>query len=517
MVALFDRIVAAADPQRMAIDSPDGSLTYGELLDRARALATELGRRPRPILLYGHKQPAMLVGILAALCRERPYLPVDPSAPANRIVHMLDAASPTDAVLIETPPLELLDELHRRDLAIRVLDPGADELVSPTRPAAQSADVERADPAEAPAYILFTSGTTGVPKGVPIPYRALTSFTNWLLESQRFLPRGETFLNQAPFSFDLSVMDLYGSLLSGGTLFCITRDEIGDPRRLFARLDGSPISVWVSTPSFARFCLAEPRFRQTMLPALRRFLFCGETLPAAVARELIRRFPNAEVWNTYGPTETTVAITGLRIDEAQAAADAALPVGWPFPNVEVLICDPVNPHRSLPNGETGEIVIAGQQVAHDYLFASPPVEGPVGPFFDLTDGRRAYRTGDLGRIDPTTGLLYWDGRIDRQIKLHGYRIELEEIEAQLRAVAGIVDAAVLVVERGGHPEHLVAFVVPEFGSDLPTDELGLTALVRTALAQHLPAYSLPRIVRPIPQPPLTTNGKLDRRALSEQL
>jgi D-alanine--poly(phosphoribitol) ligase subunit 1 len=357
-----------------------------------------------------------------------------------------------------------------------------------------------------------------VPKGVPIPYRALASFTSWLLESQGFVPRGETFLNQAPFSFDLSVMDLYGSLLTSGTLFSITRDEIADPRRLFARLDGSGVSVWVSTPSFARFCLAEPRFRQAMLPRLRRFLFCGETLPVAVARELIHRFPDAEVWNTYGPTETTVAITGLRVDAGMAAADGPLPVGWPFPGVELSIRDPADPGRIREPGEIGEIVIAGRQVARGYLSASlPPDNGAVGPFFDLADGGPAYRTGDLGKIDPATGLLFWDGRIDRQIKLHGYRIELEEVEAQLRAVPGIVDAAVLVVERGGRPDHLVAFAVPAAWSDLPTDERSLTSLIREALAAQLPSYALPRFVRTVPTPSLTTNGKLDRRALSERL
>jgi D-alanine--poly(phosphoribitol) ligase subunit 1 len=517
MERLFDRIVAVANPERRAIDSPDGSLSYGELLDRARALAGALGHHTGPILLYGHKQPAMLVGILAALALDRPYLPVDPSAPVNRIARMLEATRPDDVILTEQAPAELTSELARRDITPRVLDARADDLFQQPRPVPAKVPPS-ADPPESPAYILFTSGTTGVPKGVPIPYRALASFTSWLLESQRLVPRAETFLNQAPFSFDLSVMDLYGSLLSGGTLFCVTRDEIANPRLLFARLDGSPITAWVSTPSFVRFCLAEPRFRQTMLPSLRRFLFCGETLPPAIARELLRRFPAAEVWNTYGPTETTVAVTGLRIAATLATSDEPLPVGWPFPGIEVLIADPANPRAARPLGELGEIVIVGQQVARDYLLVSPPSDADrIGPFFDLTDGRRAYRTGDLGRIDPETRLLFWHGRIDRQIKLHGYRIELEEIEAQLCAIPGIVDAAVLVVERGGQPDHLVAFAVPAVGGDLPLDEQALTALVRPALAAHLPSYALPRFVRPIPLPPLTTNGKLDRRALSERL
>ncbi len=518
MATLFHRIAAVMDPERPAVISPDGTLSYAQLLDRAIALAQSLPEEGAPIVLYGHKQPAMVVGILAALYLERPYIPVDPSAPPARVARILEAAKPGVAVLAEEPPGELTAELDRRGILVRHLDPLATEGAGPKSDSGAKPDTKNAEDPEALAYIMFTSGTTGVPKGVPIPYRALTHFADWLLASQGFVPSGEVFLNQAPFSFDLSVMDLYGSLLSGGTLFCITRDEIGDPRRLFSRLPGSQLTVWVSTPSFARFCLAEPRFGDAMLPNLRHFLFCGETLPPAVARELIRRFPRAEVWNTYGPTETTVAVTGVRIDAAMAASDAPLSVGLPFPGIDVWVADGANPGQPLPPGTSGEIVIAGSQVALGHLLAKPvDDEERVDPFFVLADGRRAYRTGDLGRFDPSTGLLYWEGRIDRQIKLHGYRLELEEIESQLRTVPGIVDAAVLVVNRGGRADHLVAFAVPDVGSNLPTDELALTKLARAALAESLPDYALPRIVRLLPTPPLTTNGKLDRQALSERL
>src|SRR5262249_28027620 len=199
-------------------------------------------------------------------------------------------------------------------------------------------DVEPTDPAppdpETPAYVVFTSGTTGDPKGVPVSHAALEHFTDWLLATHAFAD--VTFLNQAPFGFDLSVMDLYGALLSGGTLFVLGRDDVADTRRLFARLEGAPLTTWVSTPSFARVCLAERRFARAMLPALRRFLFCGETLPPLVARELLVRFPGAEVWNMYGPTEVTVAVTHARI---RAPSDDPLPVGRAAPGLEISIPD----------------------------------------------------------------------------------------------------------------------------------------------------------------------------------
>src|SRR5262249_29211391 len=264
----------------------------------------------------------------------------------------------------------------------------------------------KARDSEAPAYIVFTSGTTGAPKGVPIPHRALGHFADWLLATHDFVPGGEVFLNQAPLSFDLSVMDLYGALPIG-------RAELADPRRLFRRLDGAPLTTWVSTPSFARFCLAEPRFTQVMLPALRRFLFCGETLPVGVARELLARFPRAEVWNMYGPTEATVAVTAVHITATMVASERALTVGHAAPAIALWFADPDDPQRRLPHGTRGEIVIAGPQVATGYLEAA--AAGP-SPFFALPDGGRAYRTGDLGSIDPDDGSIACAGRLDGQIK-----------------------------------------------------------------------------------------------------
>jgi D-alanine--poly(phosphoribitol) ligase subunit 1 len=507
---LFAQIATAAAPGRPAVVGPDGALAYAELLERARRLAAQLAARRSPVLVYGQKQPAVLVGMLAALRLGRPYVPIDSSLPPGRIARMLAAVSSEDAVLAEEPPSPLARELAARGVATIRLDPlGA----SAAGPLGTTRDVDPRPPdPETPAYILFTSGTTGIPKGVPVSHAALAHFTGWLVGSQRFAPGGETFLSQAPFSFDLSVMDVYGALLTGGTLFVITREEIADPRRLFRRLDGAPLTTWVSTPSFARFCLAEPRFARAMLPALRRFLFCGETLSPAVARDLLARFPAAEVWNMYGPTETTVAVTAIRIDPEVAATDGPLPVGRPAPGNDVWIAVPEEPSRRASAGARGEIVIAGPQVSRGYL-RDAESDPPDGPFFTLPDGRRAYRTGDLGWIDARDGALFCAGRLDQQIKLRGYRIEIEEIEAHLRAVPGVADGAVVPIERDGQPDHLVALVV--VAPALASAGRALTNQVRAALADSLPEYAVPRIVRSTPTLPLTAHGKLDRRALRE--
>src|SRR2546430_5686287 len=256
-----------------------------------------------------------------------------------------------------------------------------------------------------------------------------------MLAEQRFTELGEVFLNQAPFSFDLSVMDLYCCLATAGSLFSISRDLLENPKMLYRALAGSNVTTWVSTPSFAQMCLVEETFREAMLPNLRRFLFCGETLPPQTAARLRERCPRAQVWNTYGPTEATVATTSVRIDDEILEKYSPLPVGRPMPGTQVLVVD--QRRKEVPANERGEIVIAGPNVSPGYL-ERPDLTAEV--FFEL-DGQRAYRTGDQGRF--RDNLLFFEGRIDEQIKLSGYRIELGDIEANLLTFPLVRDAVVI--------------------------------------------------------------------------
>jgi len=538
---MLSRIAASAArfPRRAAHVSPDGTLTYAELMARSAALARHLAAQPSlaPVLVYGHKEPAMPVAFLACARSGRAYVPADAGWPPDRVARIARLAGARVCVAARPLPEELAAHLATAGIVPLPLRPGG-EAAGPEagRPPAEAPPGPPAPVgAPEPAYIIFTSGSTGDPKGVPIPWGALAHFAGWLLAEQAPEPGAEVVLNQAPFSFDLSVMDLYLSLLSGGTLFSVTSEMIASPRDLFAGLAASGVSTWVSTPSFARFCLAEPRFSPALLPRLRRFLFCGETLPPAILHGLADRFPGAAVWNTYGPTETTVAVTSVRLDPGGARTDDPLPVGRPAPGMRVFVAGPdLSP---LTEGQTGEIVIGGPQVSPGYLAPSPEtgaVPPPPDRFVALPPelgGGRAYRTGDAGRL--AGGLLYCDGRLDRQIKLHGYRLELDEIEAHLRALPGVADAAVLPVPRGGAPEYLVAFVHP---ADIPpagTAAAGVTGAappppagatefqraqdLRRALLRSLPAYAVPRVVRFVAALPLTGNGKIDRRRLEELL
>ena len=455
---LIDRIDhwGRVSPDLVAHRSGDRLLTYGELLARSDTLAAwldaELGDSRAPVAVHGHKEPEMLVAFLGVVKSGRPYVPIDLSIPAQRVERIVQTAG---AALTLTPA--------------RIASLPA--IPSPHRAIVQSPD--------RPFYILFTSGSTGEPKGVVITRANLEHFVAWMLAEQRFAAPGETFLNQAPFSFDLSVMDLYASLATGGTLFSITKDHVANLK-----------------------ALAQP-----MLPHLRRFLFCGETLAPETASQLLDRFPEAEVWNTYGPTEATVATTSVRITREVLAKWSPLPVGAAMSGTRVVILGE-NGER-VSDGERGEIVIAGPNVSPGYLGRD---DLTAKAFFDL-DGVRAYRTGDWGR--ERAGQIFFEGRRDSQVKVNGYRIELGDLEANLRALPEIADAVVLPVEKHGRIDALAAVVVlavEKTGSDF-----AFTAQLKTRLGERLPAYMIPRKFLYVDAFPMTANGKADRRKLGEML
>ena len=484
LLAKIDNWGAVA-PERAAHVSDGRTLTYGELRAQSDALASwltqQLGDNRAPIAVIGHKENEMLVAFLGAVKSGRPYVPIDLSIPAQRAERIVQSAG---AALTLTPA------------AVR-------EALAGPRATAKPRPVAGDDP----YYIIFTSGSTGEPKGVVITLNCLTTFVVWTLGEQKFPELNETFLNQAPFSFDLSVMDLYSSLASGGTLFSITKEAIANPKVLYQAFPNSGITTWVSTPSFAQMCLVEKTFGPDMLPNIRRFWFCGETLANETAAQLLDRFPTAEVWNTYGPTEATVAATSIRVDRAVLAQHAPLPVGYVMPGTRITIMDE---HRAaVPEGERGEIVIIGPNVSPGYLGRADLTEKA----FFATDGTRAYRTGDWGRT--RAGLIFFEGRMDGQIKLHGYRIELGDIESHLRNLPQISDAVVLVVEKNGKPDSLAGFVVLRergAGSDF---EISLQ--FKKQLADRLPNYMVPRKFSFLDAFPMTANGKADRRKLAELL
>ena len=320
-----------------------------------------------------------------------------------------------------------------------------------------------------------------------------------MLTKHDFSYQTETFLNQAPFSFDLSVMDLYLSLSTGSTLFSLTKKEIENPLQLHQSLVASGITIWVSTPSFAQLCLAKKTFKATLL------FFCGEVLPHSLAQELLIRFPAVELWNTYGPTEATVAITSVLIEQDILDRYNPLPVGVPAPGSQIFLCLQDKTKKLLITEESGEIIIVGPNVSLGYL-GKPDLTKHA---FFIYEGYRAYRTGDRGHF--RNGMLFFDGRVDAQFKLRGYRIEPGDIEYQLRSLPEIKEAIVTLIIRDSAPDFIAAYIVLKTRST----DTEIFQEIKTKLNKLLPSYMVPSVFVQLETMPLTLNGKINRQALPE--
>lgn len=535
---------AKQNPQRIAFRRGcEDAISYGTLWEYSERLAAWLLEHAdedrTPVAVYGHKHPWMLVCFLACVKSGRAYCPIDISVPDARVEATL-AALPSKYVLAT-------EELHadageKQVLGLSVLERillDAQDLSNNAERAVSAASEEKGDTVlkaedeRLPAavseenwvhgnetyYIIFTSGSTGTPKGVQITADCLNYYLDWStgLGSSPEAKQGQVFLNQAPFSFDLSVMDLYTSLASGGTLYCLEKSVQGDYRALLQGLAASKAQVWVSTPSFADVCLSDKNFGQELLPELEVFLFCGETLTNKTARKLQERFPGAKVINTYGPTESTVAVTDVLVTQELATQEEPLPVGSPKPGTRIEIWD--EDGAALPEGEKGEIIILGDTVSTGYYGRADLTEKS---FFVSGDGTRGYHTGDKGYMK--NGMLYYCGRIDLQIKLHGYRIELEDVESNISKLPQVEHAVVVPGMRGGKVSSLTAYIVKRVteadgesdSGEESTNTADETAKLRSDLKQFLPDYMIPKKIVFVDELPMTNNGKVDRKRLAQE-
>ncbi|UOY92680.1 D-alanine--poly(phosphoribitol) ligase subunit DltA [Ectobacillus sp. JY-23] len=485
---------AFTQPDTPAFIWRDRTLTYGELQAYSDSLAHWIAEQysdDAPIMVYGHMQPEMIVSFLACVKAGHAYIPVDTSIPTERVLRIAqNSGAKLMLAVSDAPDVPLTVKAGDSLKALFMTDKPA--------PMRQENDKN--------FYIIYTSGSTGNPKGVQITHSCLTSFTDWMT-SDFDLGTGKMFLNQAPFSFDLSVMDLYPSLVTGGTIWAIDKDMIAKPKELFASLAASGTEVWTSTPSFAEMCLMEPGFNAQMLPSLRTFLFCGEVLSNNVARQLSERFPNARIMNTYGPTEATVAVTEIEVTKEILDQYQSLPVGRCKSDCRILILK--EDGTIAAEGEKGEIVIVGPSVSTGYL-GSPELTEKA---FTVINGERAYKTGDAGYM--MDGLLFYNGRLDFQIKLHGYRMELEEIEHHLRSSIYVKSVVVLPIQKDGKYDHLLAVIVPE--DHTFAKEFQLTSAIKKEVASLLPNYMIPRKFVYQSSIPMTPNGKADRKKLMSEV
>ena len=494
---ILEKLSEFAASGRTAIIYGEETLSFAELERRSNAFAAYLlhsfGDDRTPILIYGHKELSIPACMFGALKAGRGYVPVDISFPPERVRQIVEELQPKLIVDLRGAGLEGVETITPEAL---------DQILSaPAEPTDRSLWL-RGDQI---AYILFTSGSTGRPKGVQITADNIASFLEGVAPWFGEWPDGGVALNAISYSFDVSVCSLYYALSRGMTLYTVDKEALNNPKRLFEVLADSRLALWVSTPSLAELCVQSERFCEALLPEVSRFVFCGEVLTRKLTGQLRQRFPRAAVFNTYGPTETTVLVTAAEITE-RLSAEPTVPIGYPLSNVTARVADPSG--TPLPDGEVGELLLIGPCVSPGYL--KRPELNEIVFFTDAVTGERGYHTGDLCyRKD---GLLYYCGRIDNQIKLNGFRVELEDVENNLSKVSNISRAAVLPVMTDGKITSLTAFVLLEKADGLSA--LKRTQRIRQELGELLPSYMIPRKIVALDALPLNTNGKVDKKALA---
>jgi amino acid adenylation domain-containing protein len=495
---LHERVSRASArwPTKTAIVMDGERCTYEEL-ERAsnrlaRLLRGEGVRRGERVCLLQPKSPEAIVSMLATLKAGGVYVPVDIASPAARVQRILDVAQP--CVVLATPAAaKLAGELQIQSTVVTPEDAkGKDEDPLPTTSA----------PADA-AHILFTSGSTGVPKGVLITHAMVSAFLDWALPYFGHRP-GDRISGHPPLHFDLSTFDIYGTLSSGGELHLVG-PKVLLPAQLAKFIREAELTQWFSVPSTFAYMVKGNAIEEHDFPSLERVVWCGEVLAPAVLAHWMARVEKPSYTNLYGPTEATIASSYFTVKEPPRDTSAPIPIGTPCGGEDIVVLD--EHLQAVSAGETGELCIAGAGLSPGYWRDEEKTKAAF--VTQPATGARVYRTGDLGRRDEQ-GLLHYGGRADTQIKSRGYRIELGEIETALSAVEGVGECAVVAVPSDGFEGTAICCA----WSSKPQAQLDAPKL-RAALSEALPAYMLPARWLHLPELPRNVSGKIDRRGLKE--
>lgn len=509
-------------PDRPALAIQGDQLTYRQLYDAAARVAATMQRGAEKRRLdarltgvFGHRSFAAFIGVLGALLRGDGYVPLNPIFPAARNRDMAVRAR-LDWIVVESASLPAFaDMLDGLDADLNVVVPDSDDIAElRTRHPRHSYFTARdLAPAESwvkgeidpngVAYLLFTSGSTGQPKGVMVAHRNVTHFLN-VMQQRYGLDENDRLSQTFDLTFDLSAFDMFMAWQAGACLCCPTQQEKLLPAKY---IKSQGITVWFSVPSTAALMSKLRMLKPGNFPTIRYSLFCGEALPVDLAEAFQRAAPQSIVENLYGPTELTIACTVYRYDRATIGRDAHLgliPIGAAYPGMTELVVD--ESLRPVAAGDAGELLMTGPQLSLGYLndpsktaaaFVTPPGQPAV-----------YYRTGDRVRRRPGGPLVYL-GRIDNQIKVQGYRVELGEIEAVIREEAATEVAVALGYPAGPSGADGVVGFISKAGADLDG--------IRDRVRRRLPSYMQPGAIHHVDAFPLNANGKVDRKALVRAL
>jgi amino acid adenylation domain-containing protein len=509
---------AARRPDHPAVEDERGvSVTYAELLRRADRVATRLSRwgtgRGDRVGLWLPKGREAVTAIHGILRAGAAYVPADPTGPPARAAAILAAAGAKAVVVSAGLAPALRDAWPTGGPLPRLIlvdDPasGADGSIGPADAAWSEVMADDAPSPLAPpraeedlAYILFTSGSTGQPKGVMLSHANALTFLDWSREALGPWDDDDRFSSHAPLHFDLSVFDLFAACRNAATLVLIGEALGKDPGRLGDFLADRGISVWYSAPSVLALMAERGGLDRPGFPAPRLVLFAGEVFPIRSLRRLRSAWPRARMWNLYGPTETNVCTAYPIPEEIPTDRDAPFPIGRACPPLRARVVD--HEGRDVPAGSLGELVIAGPGVIPGY-FGRPDLSDQA--FLIDRDGVRWYRTGDLVR-DDGTGCFDFHGRRDRMIKRRGYRVELGEIEATFYRHRG-VDRVGVVARPGEGGVAIEAFVALK-----PGQKRSIIAMKRHC-SIYLPHYMVPDTITFVEGLPATSTDKVDYQRLA---
>ncbi|EFW06960.1 D-alanine-poly(Phosphoribitol) ligase [Streptococcus anginosus 1_2_62CV] len=480
--------------------------TYHDLKVDSDSLAAKIDSlalpEKSPVVVFGGQEYDMLATFVALTKSGHAYIPIDSHSALERVTAIVEVAQPSLIIAINEFPL--------KDKSIPILDLATVQAAfAEKKPYQLTHSVKGNDN----YYIIFTSGTTGKPKGVQISHDNLLSFTNWMITNKEFAtPARPQMLAQPPYSFDLSVMYWAPTLALGGTLFAVPSAITQDFKQLFETILNLPIAIWTSTPSFADMAMLSEDFNAEKMPGITHFYFDGEELTVKTAQKLRDRFPNARIINAYGPTEATVALSAVAITDDMLANMKRLPIGYTKADSPTFVIDEGG--NKLPNGEQGEIIVSGPAVSKGYM--NNP-EKTAEAFFEF-EGLPAYHTGDVGTMTDE-GLLLYGGRMDFQIKFNGFRIELEDVSQNLNK-SQYVDSAVAVprYNKDHKVQNLLAYVILKDGVKEQFErEIDITKAIKEDLQDIMMSYMMPSKFLYRDSLPLTPNGKIDIKGLISEV